>query len=191
MPKTKTALIVIDFINDIVHPEGKIPSCAEQVSTHATIEAANTALQWARKSEHLIIQVKVGFDSHYHAQPKHSPMFGKANEYGALNLQTWGTQFHEKLDVQNDDMIIVKPRVNPFYGTALDAVLRANRIEKLIICGVSTTWAIQSCVRDAHDRDYEVTIIEDACAAHTQEEHKTSIQTLQRLANIQQSNDLN
>ena len=191
MLKTKTALIVIDFINDIVHPEGKIPSCAEQVLTHSTIEAANRTLAWARKSNHLIIQVKVGFDAHYHAQPKRSPMFGKANEYGALNLQAWGTKFHEKLDVQDNDMIIVKPRVSPFYGTPLDAVLRANRVEKLIICGVSTTWAIQACVREAHDRDYELTIIEDACAAHTQDEHTTSIQTLQRLTAIKKSTDLN
>lgn len=190
MHNCKTALLVIDFINDIVHPEGKIPSCAEQVAKCHTMEAANRAIAWARQNSHLIIHVKVGFDAHYHAQPKHSPMFGKANEYGALNLQGWGTQFHEKMDVAEQDMILVKPRVNPFYGTPLEATLRANRIEELVICGVSTTWAIQSCVRDAHDRDYQVILVEDACAAHTQQEHLNSIDTLSRLVTLIKSTEL-
>ncbi|KXF82923.1 isochorismatase family cysteine hydrolase [Enterovibrio coralii] len=179
-----TALVVIDFINDIVHPDGKIPSCAEQVAEKGVIEKANDAIAWARKLEHLIIFVKVGFTEGYQDQPKHSPIFGKANSLGALNLNGWGTAFHEDLQVTANDLVVVKPRVNPFYCTSLDATLRANQINNLYVCGVSTSWAIQSIVRDAHDRDYVVHVVADACAAHTDAEHSASLAQLERIATI-------
>ncbi|HIF9214354.1 isochorismatase family cysteine hydrolase [Photobacterium damselae] len=175
------ALIAIDFINDIVDAKGKIPSCAEQVKTHRVIDKANLAISWARNQHIPIIFVKVGFQNNYFAQPKHSPIFGKADQFGALNLSGWGTEFHCDLDVQPHDSVVIKPRVNPFYNTSLDAMLRANKIEQLYFCGVSTSWAIQSAVRDAHDRDYQVHLITDACASHSYEDHQASLAMLERL----------
>ncbi|MCL9780238.1 cysteine hydrolase [Vibrio sp. S4M6] len=184
------ALLVIDFINDICHPDGKIPSCAAHTKEQNAIEHANKALSYARDNDWLTILVKVGFESNYHAQPKSSPVFGKANEFKALELGEFGTEFHEDLDVKSTDFVLAKPRVNPFYGTTLEPVLRANKIDELYVCGVSTTWAIQAVTRDAHDRDYKVTIIEDACAAADQEEHVTSINTLSRIANIIRADEI-
>ncbi|CAH0537661.1 isochorismatase family cysteine hydrolase [Vibrio marisflavi] len=184
------ALLVIDFINDICHPDGKIPSSAAHTQEQNAIDNANKALAFARKQGWLTVQVKVGFEQNYHAQPKESPIFGKANQFEALKLGSFGTDFHEDLDVQPSDFIIEKPRVNPFYGTNLEPVLRANKVDELYVCGVSTAWAIQAVTRDAHDRDYKVTIIEDACAAADQQEHMTSIDMLSRIANIVKVDDL-
>ena len=180
----KKALLVIDFINDIVHPDGKIPSCALHAQEQNAITHANQALAYARKNDWIVILVKVGFESHYYAQPKNSPIFGLANQYQALQLGGFGTDLHEDLDVQTSDFIIEKPRISPFYGTPLEAVLRANHIDHLYLTGVSTTLAIQSTTRDAHDRDYQVTIIEDACAADSQQTHQQSIELLSRLAEV-------
>ncbi|MGQ5523579.1 isochorismatase family cysteine hydrolase [Chitinimonas sp. PSY-7] len=180
----KTALIVIDFINDIVHAEGKIPSCAAHVEERQAITKANTALQYARANGWLPILVKVGFSAAYQEQPKDSPMFGKAHLGKVLTLGEWGTAFHADLDVQASDVVVVKPRVNPFYASVLEAALRANKVERLVVCGVSTTWAIQSTVRDAHDRDYQIVILEDACAAADEQEHRASIAQLIRIAKV-------
>lgn len=185
-----TALIVIDFINDIVHPDGKIPSCAAHTHERQAISAANNALKWARNNDHLVILVKVGFDAHYLQQPKLSPIFGKADQYQALQLGSWGTDFHTELDTNENDAVVVKSRISPFYATSLEAILRANHIDELYVCGVSTTWAIQATVREAHDRDYTVTIIEDACAASDQEEHLASMEVLKRISSVKHSSDL-
>ncbi|WP_108651190.1 isochorismatase family cysteine hydrolase [Dongshaea marina] len=186
----KKALLVIDFINDIVHPDGKISSCAAHTREQNAIAHANQALAYAREQGWLTILVKVGFESNYHAQPKDSPIFGKANQFRAVELGSFGTDFYETLDVQATDFIIEKPRVNPFYGTPLEPVLRANKIEHLYLSGVSTTWAIEATTRDAHDRDYKVTIIEDACAAGDHKEHQQSIETMSRIAEIIKADQL-
>ena len=35
-------------------------------------------------------------------------------------------------------------------------------------------------MRDAHDRDYEVIVIEDGCCAHNEEEHRNSMGSIAR-----------
>jgi nicotinamidase-related amidase len=180
----ESALLAIDFINDIVHPDGKIAGSAAHVQEQGVIAHANEALTHARDAGWLIVLVRVGFEKNYRAQPRDSPVFGQANRIGALALGEFGTEFHEELDVRPTDFILEKPRISPFYGTPLEVVLRSNGIGHLYLCGVSSSWAIQAAARDAHDRDYRVTIIEDACAAASREEHEVSMRMLARIARV-------
>ena len=101
-------------------------------------------------------------------------MFGKVQESGALTLGKPGTEFHPDLDARRADLVIVKPRVSAFYGISLDALVRARKVERLMVAGVSTVWAVQSTLRDAHDRDYRVFVLEEACAAATEAQHQAS-----------------
>lgn len=179
-----TAFIGLDYIVDIMHPNGKIARAASQASERDVVGKANRVLAIARERDWLRVLVKVGFALSYLDQPKASPMFGKAHEVGALALGAKGTEFHPQLDVGNDCLVVIKPRVSGFYGTSLDAILRANHIQRLVIAGVSSTWAVQNTVRDGHDRDYEVIVVEDACAAASEEEHDASMQMLGTIARV-------
>ncbi|AYU90420.1 cysteine hydrolase family protein [Serratia sp. CY68630] len=179
-----TALIALDYIVDITHPEGKIARSAQQVIERDVIVWANSALALARRKDWLRILVKVGFAAGYIDQPKQSRMFGQAHQFGAIALDQPGTAFHPDLASELGELTIVKPRVSAFYGTNLDAILRARRIERLVICGVSSTWAVQATARDAHDRDYQVWVLEEACAAATAQEHRISMETLATIADI-------
>lgn len=189
-----TALIALDFINDIVHPDSPMAGAAAQVAERSVIENANTALTHARANDWFVVLVKVGFGPGYAECPKHSPLFGAAKDNGVLQLGTWGTEFHEALDAApanaEREFVVEKPRVNAFYATPLEAVLRANAIDTLFLCGVSTSWAVQSAARDGHDRDYRIRVIEDACATDDIEDHKASIRQLSRISEIVTSNEL-
>ncbi|WP_035054598.1 cysteine hydrolase family protein [Andreprevotia chitinilytica] len=186
----KTAFLSLDYIVDIMCEGGKIARSAQHAADRNIIAHANRAIALARANDWLVIHVKVGFSSSYAEQPKGSPMFGRAKEFGALDLSGPGTDFHPELDVQPQDAIVIKHRVSPFYATGLEAVLRAHRIERLIIAGVSTPWAVQSAARDAHDRDYEVLVLEPACAAATEEDHQSSMRLLATIARVVNVEDL-
>jgi len=186
----KTALLLLDFINDIVHPEGKIAGSAAEVARRGAIGNANRALETARAWGWLPVFVKVGFAAGYREMPSDSPIFGRAREFAALDLTGWGTAFHADLAVRAGDPVIVKPRIGAFYATGLEALLRAQRIERLVLCGVSTAWAVQAAAREGHDRDYAIVVVEDACAAGSEEEHAASIAMLQRIATIVASDRL-
>lgn len=186
----KTALLVIDFINDIVHPDGKISGSAAYIKEHQVIENVNRAIHFARKNNIPIVFVKVGFNLNYLECPENSPIFSHAKKQQALKLNTWGTEFHEALDKQLHDLVIIKHRVSVFYSTSLEAYLRANQIQTLLIAGVSTDMAVQTTARDAHDRDYKVIIVADACGAASKEAHENALKLLQRLTVVTNTNDL-
>jgi nicotinamidase-related amidase len=154
----KTALIVLDLINDIVDVNGKVggTTVAIEARSRNIIDKASTAMEIARRKGWLVVLVKVGFASNYHEQPKHSPFFGKAHEFRALELEQWGTEFHPELRIAKSDFVVTKSRVSAFYNTSLEPLLRAQGIERVVLLGVSTTWAVEAAARDAHDRDYRV-----------------------------------
>jgi biuret amidohydrolase len=186
----KTAFIGLDYIFDIVHPDGKLPRNLAQVQKRSVIAKANRGLHISRDKGWLTVLVKVGFAPGYVNQPKDSPFFGGANKIGALELGTKGTEFHPDLEAGLADIVVVKPRVSAFYGTDLETALRANKVERLVLAGVSTAWAIQATARDAHDRDYQVVIVEDACAAASEEEHEASVALLSHIAKVVKTENL-
>ena len=128
--------------------------------------------------------VRVGFSPDYRECPPASPIFSGARKNGIFKLGTRGTEVHPALAPQQGDFDIVKHRVSPFYGTTLEPILRANGIERLVLCGVSTNGVVHSGAREAHDRDYECIILEDCCAGVTPDEHTHAIACLGRYATI-------
>lgn len=179
-----TAFIGLDYIVDITHPSGGMAAAAQQVAERQVIANANRALRLATDKGWLKVLVKVGFAKGYADQPKHSKLFGKAHETGVLEEGSPGMQFHPALDAALADLVLVKPRVNAFYGTRLDAALRARGVTRVVIGGVSTMMAVQSAARDAHDRDYQVLILEEACAAASEQDHRNALATLAPVADL-------
>lgn len=180
----QTAFIGLDYIVDIMHPSGKIARSAPHAAERDVIRHANTCLAHAKAHGWLSVLVKVGFLPGYHEAPAFSPMFGKAKDYGALALGGAGTAFHPDLQADLADLVVEKPRINAFYGTRLEPALRAREVRQLVIAGVSTAWAVRSLARDAHDRDFRVVVLEDACAAASAEEHASSIALLRGIARV-------
>jgi biuret amidohydrolase len=179
----KTAFVGLDYIFDIVHPDGRLPRNSSQAQKRSIIANANRALHISR-DKGLTALVKVGFAPGYVNQPNDSPFFGNADKAGAIELGTRGTEFHPDLEADFADVIVTKPRVSAFYCTDLEAALRANKVQRLVLAGVSTAWAVQATARDAHDRDYQVVIVENACAAASEEEHQESMKLLSQIARV-------
>lgn len=186
----KTAVITLDLINDICTPNGKIARFSQRINDKQIIEKANIATQWSRKNNHLTIHVRVGFHDHYQEASPISPIFSQVKNNQALNVCSWGGQFCKSLDINKRDLIITKHRVSAFYGTNLELVLRANRIERLILLGVATNNAVELTAREAHDRDYQVSIIDDATETASDEEQQASLHFLKKISNVITLNDL-
>jgi nicotinamidase-related amidase len=128
--------------------------------------------------------VRVGFSPEYQECPPSSPVFAPAKKNGLFKLGTWGTEVHPALAPQPGDIMVVKHRVSPFYSTTLEAQLRANGITRIYCSGVSTQAVVQATVREGHDRDYEMVVLEDCCCAHAAEEHKNSIGSISRFCTV-------
>jgi nicotinamidase-related amidase len=116
--------------------------------------------------------------------PKNSPVFSGAPKAGMFQLGKWGTQIHEALEQRVGDVQVVKNRVSPFYSTNLMAQLSAQGITRIYCSGVSTQAVVQATVRDGHDRDFEMIVLEDACCAHSEQEHANSMGSIARFCKV-------
>lgn len=183
-----TIFLVMDMINDLVAEDGfNAQTYGVQVKQRGVLDHTARAIERARAAGALIGFVRVGFSPDYREAPENSPVFSGARSNGIFQLGTPGTEVHPALGQQPGDFDIVKHRVSPFYGTALEPILRAHAIERIVMCGVSTNGVVHSGARDAHDRDYEAVILEDCCAGVTPEEHEHAIACLGRYARIIES----
>ncbi|RAR52889.1 nicotinamidase-related amidase [Paraburkholderia unamae] len=186
---SKTIYLVLDMQNDLIHaegPSGKGP-LGEQVRERGIIARTSLALQKARAAGALVGFVRVGFSAHYQECPPNSPVFSGAPAAGLFKLGEWGTAIHQDIEVRETDLQIVKHRVSPFYSTTLEAQLRAQGVTRIVCSGVSTQAVVQAAVRDAHDRDYEVVVLDDCCAAHSAQEHANSIDSIRRFCRVETS----
>ncbi len=180
-----TLFLVMDMMNDIVAEDGfNAATYGVQVKERGVLAKTAKAIAAARAAGAKIGYVRVGFSSDYRECPPDSPIFSGARANGIFQLGTKGTEVHPMLAPQPGDFDIVKHRVSPFYGTSLEPILRANGIERLVLCGVSTNGVVHSGAREAHDRDYEVVILEDCCAGVTPDEHMHAVACLGRYATI-------
>ncbi len=187
-----TALILIDFINEIVHENGKLAQkgYSDFMKNNNVFQNLSYAIKKARENNHLIVHVRIGFSENYNEQPKSSPLFGKVHEFQVLKLNSWATEFHEEIGVKDSDVILTKHRVSAFYGTPLDLILKNNKIDSILVAGVATDLAVSNMVRDAHDKDYNVTILADCCAAANEEDNKSALLSLKKIANVKNSKEI-
>lgn len=185
-------LILVDFINEIIDAKGKFAGhgYADFAEQHRTLDRASTLLEKARAHEIPVFHVGLAFSPDYKEQPEQSPLFGSANIYGAVQAGTWATDFHPRVAPIDGETLITKHRVSAFFGTPLDLILRTYRISELLVVGCATDMAVQSTIRDAHDRDYQCTVVADCCAAATDGDHSQTVRMLAKVSKVLNLNEV-
>ena len=184
--------LVLDMMNDLVHPDGPNGNAPYGEQSRARNIVANTraAIDKARQAGIPVGFVRVGFSPDYRECPPASPIFSGARNNGIFKLGEWGTETHPDLGQRQEDFDIVKHRVSPFYATSLDAILSANSIDKIYCSGISTNAVVQAMVREGHDRDYQMLVLEDCCCGLSSEEHDIAMTSLQRFCTVTSSTDV-
>ena len=154
---TRTAVLIMDYQNDIVSmlPENvQVP----------LLDRANTILKKARQAHLPIVYVVVRFRNGYPEVNPQNKLFGSLKESGRLREGTTGSEIHDRVAPQPEDIIVTKRRVGAFSTTDLETILRAKNINTLVLFGISTSGVVLSTIRWAADMDYSLVVISDACA---------------------------
>ncbi|HCX2167182.1 TPA: cysteine hydrolase [Staphylococcus aureus] len=96
------------------------------------------------------------------------------------------TRILEDLAPLEDEPIISKRRFSAFTGSYLEVYLRANDINHLVLTGVSTSGAVLSTALESVDKDYYITVLEDAVGDRSDDKHDFIIeQILSRSCDIE------
>jgi len=89
-----------------------------------------------------------------------------------------------------DEIIIPKTSSSVFNSTNIEYVLRNLSIQYLMIFGIVTDQCVETAVRDGCDKGFLITLIEDACATHTQERHDNSLKGVKGYCRIRKTSDI-
>lgn len=80
-----------------------------------------------------------------------------------------------ELELGEDEIVLPKSASGVFNATNVEYLLRNLGVTDLALCGVFTDQCVESTVRDASDRGFYVTLVGDACAGTTPENHAHSL----------------
>lgn len=89
-----------------------------------------------------------------------------------------GARVIEELEPGVNEIVLPKTSSGVFNSTAIDYVLRNLGVERLVVCGVVTDQCVDMAVRDAADRGYLVTLVEDASATYSAARHQACLDAI-------------
>jgi len=110
-----------------------------------------------------------------------------------LELENYaGSREHEIIDElkpMRGEAVVNKTSNGAFATSGIDSVLRAWNCDQLYLLGVSTNMCVDTTAREAADRGYAVTLIEDACGTTQPMLHEAAMINFQRLFGRVRSTD--
>lgn len=187
----RSLLLLINFINDLCHRQGKMNENIDFIEKNGTIHHANETILWCRRHGIPIVHMHLAFHENYIDLPIHSPLFKEIKEKNALKMGSWGAKLHEDILFDPADTILIKHRISSFYGTELTQILTTHSINTLLIGGISTPHDVEMATREAHDRDYFALILQDVCAAKNDATHLLALEAISHYGKVRLLSDLN
>lgn len=158
-----TALLVMDMQDGIV---AMLPEAA------AILSNTNKAIAQAREQKIPVIYVVVGFRQGGPEISLNNKGFAASKERLTNVDMAQFMKVHEDLKSLTDEVVVVKRRVSAFSGSDLEVILRAYSIKHLVLAGISTSGVVLSTLREAADKDYQLTVLSDCCADRDEEVHR-------------------
>lgn len=174
------ALLLVDLQNDFCKN-----GALEVKDGDSVISVANSLIKKFKENNDLIVATKDWHPNSHKSFAINSN--GKVGELGTLNglpqvwwpvhcvENTYGSEFHSKLDSNNIDKTIFKgnnPEIDSYSAffdngklqkTDLDNFLKEKNIDTLYIMGLATDFCVKFTVLDALELGYKVHLVEDGC----------------------------
>jgi nicotinamidase-related amidase len=178
----RTALLVIDIQRDFAAPGGFSHRAGGDLSTmEPAIDAILRIIPAARGAGLTLAFMRVITREETDPEVLVRLMDRRGRSGGAALCRagTPGAEYY-RVTPEPGDIEIEKIRFDSFMETDLDRQLRARGIDTLIVTGVSTDCCVDSTARSAFQRDYDVFVVTDACAASSPYLHHGALAALER-----------
>lgn len=165
--KSRVALLLIDVINDFDFPE------AEQL--------LEFALPVAKQIEKLKTLAK-----HYHVPAIYvNDNFGRwRSDFKSqveYCLKQQGREIVARLQPDEEDYFVLKPRHSGFHSTTLDTLLAYLHVEELVLVGLAANICVLFTANDAYMRGYKIRVPRDCVASNTKEDNLYAIQQMEKV----------
>ena len=176
----ENALLLCDLQNDFLHSNGAYGRAGQTAPEIVALPARLAPLAHAlRRAGGWIVSTHFTLVPGRGGEPFIAPHLKRLRPFLARGDFAPGAWGHALVDaLAPADLAIEKVAYSAFYMSRLDWVLRRAGIRHLLAAGIVTNGGVASTVRDAQVREYDVTLLEDGCAAFTPDLHRTAVEGL-------------
>lgn len=166
-----TALIIQDMQNDVIGERGAFAETGAPIHAASQNVVANVArlADAARAAGVPVIHVHYIVEEGSVGLRPNAPLFAEIVETNALVRGSWGAAAIEGVEPVAGDHVVEKMRMNGFYETRLDILLRGLGVDSLVISGCYTNMSIEHTARHGADAGYTITVVSDGTSTTSDE----------------------
>jgi nicotinamidase-related amidase len=175
---TTTAIVLIEYQNDFTTAGGALHDAVKDVMQSNGMLGNTIALvDKARTAGACIMHAPISFAAGY-------PELG-AHPYGilkgvvenhAFRKGTWGAEIVDALQPKDGDIVIEGKRgLDAFASTNLDFILRSRDIRSVALAGFLTNCCVESTMRSAYERGFEVITLIDCTATSSEAAQQSAL----------------
>ena len=159
----RSALVIQDMQNDVIIEGGAFAESGspEHAKEQNVVENIKGLADACRSKGVPVFHVWYIVEEGAAGLKQNAPLFQGVKEANALVRGTWGAAPAEGLEAQDGDHIVEKMRMNGFYETRLDILLRGLGVDTIIVSGAWTNMSIEHTSRHGADAGYEVVVPSD------------------------------
>ena len=174
----KTAVVLIEYQNDFTTDGGALHGAVAEVMDKTGM-LANTAsaVEAARAAGATIIHAPIAFAEGYGEitdQP-YGILKGVVDS-NAFVKGSWGADFSTDVSPQPGDIVVEGKRgLDTFASTNLDFILRSKGIKNVALGGFLTNCCVESTMRSAYEKGFNVLTLTDCVAATSMAEQDSAI----------------
>jgi gluconolactonase len=166
-----SALIIQDMQNDVIGEKGAFAETGAPAHAASQNVVANVArlADAARAAGVPVIHVHYIVEEGSVGLKPNAPLFQGVVDTNALVRGSWGAAAVEGVEPVAGDHVVEKMRMNGFYETRLDILLRGLGIDSLVIAGCYTNMSIEHSARHGADAGYTITVVSDGTSTTSDE----------------------
>jgi gluconolactonase len=183
----RSALVIQDLQNDVIIEGGAFADSGSPAHATSQDVVANVADLAAscRSAGVPVIHVWYIVEKGAPGLKLNAPLFNGVKDADALVRGSWGAAPAEGLEPQDGDHVVEKMRMNAFFETRLDILLRGLGVDNLIVTGAWTNMSIEHTARHGADAGYEVVVASDGTSTTGEEwQHAALNFAMQNVATV-------
>ena len=178
MNPATTALVLIEFQNDFTTDGGTLHGAVAGVmASTGMLDKAAAVADATRAAGATVIHSPITFQPGYYEITKHPyGILAGVVDSSSFIKGGWGAEIADSMKPKDGDIVLEGKRgLDAFASTNLDFILRSKGIQTVVLAGFLTNCCVESTMRSAYERGYEVITLTDVVAATSQEEHDNAI----------------
>jgi nicotinamidase-related amidase len=171
----RTALVIIDMQRDFIEPGGFGASLGNDVTRlQAIVPTVQAVLSAWRRAGGLVVHTREGHVPDLSDCPPAKRLRGaptlRIGDKGPMGrvlvIGEPGHAIIRELAPVDGELVIDKPGKGAFHATGLQQALHERGITHLVLMGVTTEVCVQTTMREANDRGYDVLLVEDGTESY-------------------------